>query len=133
MIELGIVALLEADAGVSALASSITPLVLPTGVTLQPGAPAITYQSMGDKPDMNLDGITGWETERIRLKCFGVRAIDAFNLSLAVHTLLDNFSGALPGPAPNWFIQVVDPQPGPDFYLSEQKIYGKTLDFVFNF
>jgi hypothetical protein len=136
VIELGVVALLAADSGVSALAGNRTyPLVLPLGTSLVSGAPAITYQSLGDKPDFELDGGISWMTERIRLKCHGVASLDALNLSIAVHNLLDKFSGQLPEAAslPGMFIQFVEPQPGPDFYLSDQKLYGKTLDFVFHF
>jgi hypothetical protein len=129
VIEAGVVALLAANEGVSALvaAGNIFPLVLPPGFT---DFPAITYMIMPDKAVILLDGSLGEQHTRIRVKCHGLEYGDAANVRAAAHAALDTFAGPL---SDGTVVQSVEPGDGTDFYLSDQKVYGTVAEFTFHF
>jgi hypothetical protein len=128
MIQAGIVALLATNAGVSALVgTNIMPLALPPDFT---DFPAITYMVMPDKPVILLDGSLGEQHTRMRFKCHDYIYGNAANVATAVHTLLDTFAGPLPD---GTIIQAVEPGDGPDFYVSDQKVFGRVCEFTFHF
>ena len=125
MIELGIVALLIEDTGVSALVEDrIYPTVLPPVPTF----PAITYEMMPSKEAQLLDGTISEQTLPIRIKCHGLSYLDALNVAGAVHNLLDTYQGKLPDGTVS---QVTERGSGQDFYLADQKVYGKVCLFTF--
>ena len=125
MIEVGVAALLANDPAVAALvANRISPLVLP----VDPQFPAITYESMTSQSDVLLSGEIGEQTERIRIKCCSLSYLEAGNLAQAVHDLLDTWKGTL---SDGTVAQVIERVSGNDFFLSDQRIYGKTIDFIF--
>lgn len=128
MIQQGIESLLAANAAVAALVGvNIFPLVLPAGFT---SFPAITYMVMPDKAVILLDGSLGEQHARMRIKCHGLTYADAANVQAAVHTALDTFAGPL---SDGTVIQAVEPGDGPDFYLPDQKIFGRVAEFTFHF
>jgi hypothetical protein len=128
MIEVGVVALLLADTdGVAALVGNrIDALVLP----LTPVFPAITYGALPSQAEELLDGSISEQTERIRIDCYGLTYLDAANVAQAVHNLLDTYDGVLPD---GTVAQVIERSSGQDFFLSDQKVYGKSIDFTFWF
>jgi hypothetical protein len=66
----------------------------------------------------------------MRIKCHGIKYADAATVQVAVHAALDTFAGPLPD---GTNIQSVEPGDGPDFYLSDQKVYGRVAEFTFHF
>lgn len=128
MIEAGVYQLVSTSAGViAAVGANVFPVALLPDAPL----PAITYSSLGVRPDLNLDGSVGWQMERIRFRCYGLTESAVVAAAQALFDLLDTWSGELPGGGP--VIQVIDPEPGPDFFLSDARIFGKTLDFIFSY
>ncbi len=93
MIEAGIVALAQADAGVKALC--------PVGgfcATLPKGAilPSWTYLVVSRVPDYTLSGRNKLTMTRLQIDCFGQSAADAINLSEAIREVLSGYQGTLP-------------------------------------
>jgi hypothetical protein len=127
-VEAGIVALLAGNEGVSVLVGpNIFPLALPAAFT---NFPAITYTVMPSKAVVLLDGELGEQTARIRFKCHGVRYEDASGVQAAIHAALDTYAATLSN---DTVIQAVEPSDGTDFFLADQRIFGRSCEFIFHF
>jgi hypothetical protein len=128
MIQQGIVALLAANEGVSTLVgTNILPVTLPPGFTAYP---AITYTVMPERGVILLDGSLGEQHARMRFKCHGLEYQNAANVQAAVHAALDTFAGQL---SDGTVVQAVEAADGTDFYLSDQKVFGRVCEFTFHF
>lgn len=89
-IEDGLVALLLADSGVSALVGTrIYPLKLPQ----DDGLPAIRFQRISGERVRTLDGPTGLVRPRIQIDAYGKTYAEAKAVAEAVEALLDGYSG----------------------------------------
>jgi hypothetical protein len=69
----------------------VRPMLLPEGSDL----PAIVYSQVASNYVISLDGLNPLQMKRFQLDCYGANAPAAKNLAMAVHNLLDGFSGTL--------------------------------------
>ena len=94
VIEEALVALLEGDADVGALAGDrIYPIVVPAGATL----PAIAYQRISTRRPEEMDGPSGLARPRFQFTCVGTDFGVVKALAKAVRAALDGFSGTVSG------------------------------------
>jgi hypothetical protein len=92
MLELGIVKLVMADAGVLAVCSAGGYLL-----TLPKDAPrpSWTYRAISDHGTYALKGEHGFVTRRLQLDCFGTARQDAMLLGRAIDKVLGGYKGTL--------------------------------------
>ena len=94
VIEEALVALLEADAGVSALVGNrIYPIVIPDGASL----PAIAYQRISGPRAETMDGPSGLAWPRFQITSVAETVSEAIALANAVRHALDGYSGTVLG------------------------------------
>jgi hypothetical protein len=95
MIEEGLSELIQANAGVAAIAASGGFLgQLPKGTAL----PSWTYITATDSSEYVLAGPEGIRERRVQFDCYGEAAADVINLAKAIDGVLNVFQGLLPDP-----------------------------------
>lgn len=91
MLEAGLVSLLTADGGLSAL---IAGRIYPATAPENPTYPYLIYQVVSSRPEYALDGSQcGWK--RIQFDVWGQSYSDCRNTLKALRNALDTYSGAL--------------------------------------
>lgn len=96
MIELGLVKLVQADAGVSALVGTRGGYFaeLPKDYVL----PSWTYQFVSGVPDVTFKSTEALTYSRYQVNCYGTVAADAIKLAKAINAVLSGFHGTLTDP-----------------------------------
>ena len=120
MIEKRIVALLLADAGVSALiGTKIAPVVL----RVETGMPCLVYRRLDGQPEYTLAGRAGWRTVTVQIACWDGDYTDAKTLAEAVRDALDAYS-EIDSAGSIRFISVAD---GADEYQGDLDAYAAVV------
>ena len=95
MLESGIVKLVMADAGVTAIASSGGFLLeLPKDEAL----PSWSYRVISDRSEYCLGGEHGFVTRRLQIDCFANAKADVLRLGRAINKVLSGYRGTLSDP-----------------------------------
>jgi hypothetical protein len=96
MLEAGLVSLLSADAGVTALvAARIFPIVLPENMDVNCVGPCLTYQDITGSSTFTTDKKQS-ATKRIQFDSFSKNYQSAKQVLMAVSKVLDGYVGTLP-------------------------------------
>lgn len=127
MIEQGLVLLVQADAGVSAISPTGGFFAqLPKDFSLT--APSWTYQTISDVAGYLLTQPETVGERRIQIDCYGAKAADVILLANAIDALLSGFRGALPDPDAT-FVQGCFRDNMIDFFDPDSRTYRRMLDY----
>jgi hypothetical protein len=129
MIEVGLVALLNADPDISALvATRIYPVLLPPNAPAS-GFPALTYQVAGGVSEPTFE-TSGPIKLRMQFDCWGKNYSDAAMLRKTLVQVLNGYTGILSDGTElndSIFIQPID------FYEQDTLLYRCAVEFYFLF
>ncbi|HLH36004.1 MAG TPA: DUF3168 domain-containing protein [Alloacidobacterium sp.] len=128
MIDQGLVSILAADAGVTALlatgdARSIFQMVVPED---ESAYPCIGYQFVGGSSAPTFD-TSGLQRSRVQIDCWAVTPEGAKNLAEAVRKALNGFHGYLSDGTVLSNAMML--HPGIDFFSADSRFFRRMLEF----
>jgi hypothetical protein len=124
MLEEGIVAAIQGDASLNAvIAERITPFILPKNPTL----PAVTFFTVVDSNDVNLDKTATTKTD-VQVDFWAKTYLEAKQGRKLLTDLFDGFTGQLPD---GTYVREVVSHSNPDFYEKDSLLYRSSTTFTF--
>ncbi len=128
MIEQGLVGLVQADAGVRAIA--------PTGgfISTLPKdfqQPSWTHKTVSQPPSSLLQGPSGFKMRRVQIDCYGTAAsqgADTILLAAAIDDVLDGFRGTLSDPDSTYVDSCLQSDLM-DFFDEASRTYRRMLEY----
>lgn len=130
MIEVGLVALLQADADMAALVGTrIYPVLLPPNQGQDGVYPALTYQLAGGKSDPSYD-TSGLITLRMQFDAWGDKYSDASITRKTLVQVLNGYRGALPDGTFLEDAQYIQPM---DYFVDKLLLYRCAVEFYLRF
>ena len=125
MIEEGLVKLMIANAGISALAvTQGMHAPLPENATV----PGWSYQFASNSGDYTLDGDRGIDYTRVQINCHGNNAAEAIRLAAAIDSLLSGYYGVLTD-SDHTFLQGCFQTNLVDFFNDASRSYRRVVDY----
>lgn len=122
---------LKADAGISAITTSIYPLFLPQEVEV----PAIVYQFISEEIDSHLDGQAGnYRKAIVQIDCYATTYEQALDLAHAVESALVDYRGTMGTTSPSIDVDHVRLEiRGQDLYEDDTSRFRVTQDFLIGY
>jgi hypothetical protein len=116
-----LVSYLQQQSSITALVGQrIQPVPAPEDLTQYP---CLTFQIASYLPEYTMDGSIGLAQYRIVFDCFGLRYLDAANLSSAIVASLSGFTGTI-GTTHVWNCEIVNQQ---DHFQDGARLYRTSV------